>query len=146
MVDIYQSNGACSDTCKARFAFAVLKGNECWCSNYVPGNQDNTGSCNTDCPGYPTEKCGNPSQNLYGYILVGDQGNVAGTKSLSTAAPTTQVSDLPPIPPQAYICRTLLLHIIALLLLRLHRSRQEASPPWPPLLTIARRLLRILIP
>ncbi|KAL8698120.1 MAG: hypothetical protein Q9201_006745 [Fulgogasparrea decipioides] len=66
MSDNYQSNGKCFDTCKANYAFAVVQGKNCWCSNFAPADTTSTGSCNTPCPGYPFEQCG--SSGFFGYI------------------------------------------------------------------------------
>ncbi|TKA46953.1 hypothetical protein B0A54_03909 [Friedmanniomyces endolithicus] len=37
--NIYQSNGACHDQCKDNYAFAVVQWQDCWCSNYIPAEQ-----------------------------------------------------------------------------------------------------------
>ena len=66
VTNIYQSNGACSDNCKASYAFAVVQGSTCWCSNYAPASSSS--GCNEACPGYPSEKCGNTIEGLFGYI------------------------------------------------------------------------------
>ncbi|KZF22905.1 hypothetical protein L228DRAFT_268280 [Xylona heveae TC161] len=82
--NIYQSNGACSDTCKSNYAFAILQGSSCWCSNYVPSSTTSTGSCNQNCPGYPDDKCGNESEGLYGYIALGN--SPSGTAAASSSS------------------------------------------------------------
>ncbi|KAK1088258.1 hypothetical protein LTR33_000634, partial [Friedmanniomyces endolithicus] len=64
--NIYQSNGACHDQCKDNYAFAVVQWQDCWCSNYVPAEQQSISNCNQNCPGYPSEQCGNQSAGLYG--------------------------------------------------------------------------------
>ena len=139
VADPYQSNGSCQDTCKAQYAFAILKGNQCWCSNYAPGSQNSPGSCNSDCPGFPFEKCGNPDQDLYGYYQLNN--NVAGTLGLSTAAPsTTQVSTIPPQHPScSSFSGPLNLHSLSLF------PNQAVSSCCPFLLTRRRRLYQALI-
>jgi len=64
----YQSTGACRETCVGKFAFAILQGKYCWCSNVTPGTTTDTRSCDDKCPGYPADKCGNTGSGLYGYI------------------------------------------------------------------------------
>ncbi|KAK1093375.1 hypothetical protein LTR48_002454 [Friedmanniomyces endolithicus] len=64
--NIYQSNGACHDQCKDNYAFAVVQWQDCWCSNYIPAEQQSISNCNQNCPGYPSEQCGNQSAGLYG--------------------------------------------------------------------------------
>ncbi|KAI4181176.1 MAG: hypothetical protein L6R41_006776 [Letrouitia leprolyta] len=64
--DNYQSNGKCFDTCKANYAFAVVQGKSCWCSDYAPADTTSLGSCNSPCPGFPYEQCG--SSDFFGYI------------------------------------------------------------------------------
>ncbi|OBT78298.1 hypothetical protein VF21_02994 [Pseudogymnoascus sp. 05NY08] len=74
----YQSNGLCQTFCQQSFAFAIVQGNLCWCSNYAPGaSTASTDKCNTQCPGYPDDLCG--GTNLYGYIKLNK--DVVGTKT-----------------------------------------------------------------
>ncbi|KAL8696661.1 MAG: hypothetical protein Q9224_002682 [Gallowayella concinna] len=85
----YQSNGECFDTCKANYAFAVVQGKNCWCSDYAPADTASvSSSCNTPCPGYPFEQCG--SGQYFGYIklnkaAVGTLG--ASQRQSSTSSP-----------------------------------------------------------
>ncbi|SLM34137.1 Carbohydrate-binding WSC, subgroup [Lasallia pustulata] len=91
----FQSNGACFQTCNARYAFAVLQGSDCWCSNYVPADTTSTDSCSQPCPGYPSDLCGSSSDNLFGYIaLKNSPSGTAGHSSnpTSTSAPITASS------------------------------------------------------
>ncbi|KAK0934596.1 hypothetical protein LTR29_013797 [Friedmanniomyces endolithicus] len=105
--NIYQSNGACHDQCKDNYAFAVVQWQDCWCSNYIPAEQQSISNCNQNCPGYPSEQCGNQSAGLYGYIQLyrhpsGTAGGLASTQASSTPAPSTttqpstQQSSTPP--------------------------------------------------
>ena len=76
---IFQSDGLCTETC-ANYAFAVLKGEGCWCSNVAPSNLVSNSECNSSCPGYPADLCGNDSKGLYGYYAI------AGNSPTSTAS------------------------------------------------------------
>ncbi|KAI2822560.1 hypothetical protein CBS63078_3137 [Aspergillus niger] len=55
----YQSNGLCEDHC-SNYAFGILQGYDCWCSNIVPNEATNVNvsQCSQDCPGYPDDSCG----------------------------------------------------------------------------------------
>ncbi|KIV90742.1 hypothetical protein PV10_05368 [Exophiala mesophila] len=86
----YQSNGACQQHCVGSYAFAVLQGNDCWCSNYIPADQVSTSDCNQPCPGYPSEWCGSTDEGLYGYFLL-SPGIPSGTLG-ATPSQTTSVS------------------------------------------------------
>lgn len=92
---IYQSNGLCEDQCSADYAFAVLQGDDCWCSDYIPASQTDVSDCDSSCPGYPSDTCGNPDEGLYGYIAMasvspsGTAAGTTGTASASTTASTT---------------------------------------------------------
>ena len=88
----YQSNGNCTNHCRleGKYAFAVIQYTDCHCSNYVPADQEDISKCQKDCPGYPTEKCGNKDDGLNIYIKI-DGNNPSGTLggSSSTAAATS---------------------------------------------------------
>lgn len=72
MGSIYNSFLACQATCNGgNYAFAVLQGEDCWCSNYVPAGQTALSSCSDACPGYPPDVCGNLANNLYSYVALG---------------------------------------------------------------------------
>lgn len=82
------SNGKCNDRCSGSYAFAIIQGQNCWCSNQAPGSTTNAFNCNQQCPGYPYEWCGSTSANLYAYFSTG--GTVTGTSGRSsTAAPAS---------------------------------------------------------
>ncbi|KAI9751141.1 MAG: Ribosome-releasing factor 2, mitochondrial, partial [Chaenotheca gracillima] len=74
------------------YAFAVLQGNKCWCSNYVPGETTSDGDCNQSCPGYPSDKCG--GDGAFGYIALNRQpsGTKGGPSSTSTTPTSTSTS------------------------------------------------------
>ncbi|KAJ9612069.1 Cell wall integrity and stress response component 4 [Cladophialophora chaetospira] len=109
----FQSNGLCQTNCQGSFAFAVLQGNYCWCSNYVPEPQQNTLDCNQQCPGFTSEWCGSTQDSLYGYYLLsagvplGTSGSGSGSGSStpsSTSSPSSSpsiqsTSSSPPPPP-----------------------------------------------
>ncbi|KUJ14249.1 uncharacterized protein LY89DRAFT_589814 [Mollisia scopiformis] len=90
---IYQSNGLCHDFCLSNYAFAVLQGDGCWCSDYVPGTT--TTGCDSTCPGYPDDLCG--GNGLYGYIALtiepsGTEGASSAAASSTSASAATQVT------------------------------------------------------
>ncbi|GME40959.1 hypothetical protein GTA08_BOTSDO00544 [Neofusicoccum parvum] len=92
----YQSLGHCHDECNSDYAFAIVQGKNCWCSNYMPADTQDVSDCDTTCPGYGYENCGNSDDNLYGYLKLdlaasGTQG-AASASSTSTKAQTTTVS------------------------------------------------------
>ncbi|KIW17335.1 hypothetical protein PV08_04527 [Exophiala spinifera] len=89
----YMSNGLCHDHCQGSYAFAILQGSYCWCSNYVPTDQQSTYDCNEQCPGYPSDWCGSTEAGLYGYYEL-SPGAPLGTSggSASNTAPQTSSS------------------------------------------------------
>jgi hypothetical protein len=98
---IYQSNGLCHDFCLSSYAFAVVQGDGCWCSNYAPGTT--TTGCSDQCPGYPPELCG--GSGVYGYIALalspsGTKGAPSSSAAASkTATPVSSTSE----PPQVWL-------------------------------------------
>ncbi|GCB17431.1 cell wall integrity and stress response component 4 [Aspergillus awamori] len=89
----YQSNGLCEDHC-SNYAFGILQGYDCWCSNIVPNEATNVNvsQCSQDCPGYPDDSCGSTSKGLYGYVaIVGQQPSGTATVS-TTSTSSTSVS------------------------------------------------------
>lgn len=92
----YQSLGHCHDECNSDYAFAIVQGKNCWCSNYMPADTQDVSDCDTTCPGYGYENCGNSDDNLYGYLKLdlaasGTQG-ASSASSTSTKAQTTTKS------------------------------------------------------
>ena len=79
------SMGKCFNYCKASYAFAVVQYQTCWCSNYIPAQQDSTGQCDQTCPGFPGDLCGNSNSALYGYIPLYNQP--LGTAGAVSSAP-----------------------------------------------------------
>jgi cell wall integrity and stress response component len=85
--DNFQSNGLCHDACVGSYAFAILQGKNCWCSDYIPSNQVSTGKCSEECAGYPTDLCGSQASGLFGYIALNKKP--AGTAGASSNAVKT---------------------------------------------------------
>jgi cell wall integrity and stress response component len=86
----FQSNGNCTNHCinEGTYAFAVIQYTDCYCSNYIPANQEDISDCQKDCPGYPDEKCGNRDEGLFMYIKM--DGKPSGTLGgSSSSAPAT---------------------------------------------------------
>jgi hypothetical protein len=89
---IYQSDGLCHDFCQDKYAIAIVKGDSCWCSNFVPDEsvQVSVSECSKPCPGYNTDVCGGDTE--YGYMLLArSPSGTVGATTKSTAAPTTSV-------------------------------------------------------
>ncbi|KMQ41466.1 Carbohydrate-binding WSC, subgroup [Trichophyton rubrum] len=90
VVDGFQSIGACQKTCGNQYAFAVLQGKMCWCTNAAPKNTLPNGKCNQNCPGYPDDKCGNTSEGLFAYIMLDKKPSTTiGNPSSTTTSSTT---------------------------------------------------------
>ncbi|EHA23940.1 hypothetical protein ASPNIDRAFT_180846, partial [Aspergillus niger ATCC 1015] len=90
----YQSNGLCEDHC-SNYAFGILQGYDCWCSNIVPNEATNVNvsQCSQDCPGYPDDSCGSTSKGLYGYVaIVGQQPSGTATVSTTSTSSTSTSS------------------------------------------------------
>ncbi|EEH21716.1 hypothetical protein PABG_03932 [Paracoccidioides brasiliensis Pb03] len=86
----FQSNGACRDTCSKGYAVAILQGRSCWCSNAVPGGTTSIDDCNESCPGYPSDKCGNSSKDLFAYILLEKPSKTVGQTSQTLQSANSQ--------------------------------------------------------
>lgn len=80
------SQGACFDTCKSQYAFAITQYKQCWCSNFAPASTVDKGTCSTKCPGFPFEFCGGPNSFAYHRIV---NNPVEGTKGSGGSKPTT---------------------------------------------------------
>lgn len=99
----WQSNGKCTDHCNSQgtYAFAVIQYTDCWCTNYIPSTTTDISSCQKDCPGYPSEKCGDKDEGLYIYIeLAGQPSGTAGggsqpSSTVSSATPAPSSTDSP---------------------------------------------------
>lgn len=86
-VDHYNSNGLCHDKCSG-YAFGIVQGTSCWCSNYAPGDTSSMSTCNVQCPGFGYEYCGDASAGVFGYIALGPAPS--GTMGASTSKSSTQ--------------------------------------------------------
>ncbi|OAL66710.1 hypothetical protein A7C99_2100 [Trichophyton rubrum] len=100
VVDGFQSIGACQKTCGNQYAFAVLQGKMCWCTNAAPKNTLPNGKCNQNCPGYPDDKCGNTSEGLFAYIMLDKKpsttiGNPSSTTTSSSSTKTSKTTSSP---------------------------------------------------
>lgn len=84
---IYNSMGACQTQCQDNYAFGIVQGKNCWCGNYIPSQQGSVSDCNSACPGFPSDLCGNPGRGMYGYIPLGIAPS--GTAGASSAVSTT---------------------------------------------------------
>lgn len=98
MTDTFQSNGLCTNYCEADYAFAILQGSKCWCSNYAPSST--TTGCTQACPGYGQETCGSVTKNVFGYIALSNvppSGTVGSTSSTasSTSSSSTSTTSAP---------------------------------------------------
>jgi len=97
------SDGKCQDTCQNAYAYAILQGYDCWCSNFAPASLQDTGKCNQQCPGYPSDWCGNTASGLYGYysLTIAPSGTAGPqSSSVSTALGTSNPTspELLPLP------------------------------------------------
>ncbi|KAL1958668.1 hypothetical protein VTO42DRAFT_4011 [Malbranchea cinnamomea] len=100
VLDTFQSHGACSLTCGNDYAFAILQGKFCWCSNAAPANTVPSSRCNEKCPGFPDDQCGNTNEDLYAYILLNRKpsttiGSVPQTSALTSTTETPPTSASP---------------------------------------------------
>ncbi|KAB8215646.1 hypothetical protein BDV33DRAFT_9271 [Aspergillus novoparasiticus] len=89
-VSVYQSNGLCTDTCNSDYAFGILQGKSCWCSNIAPNTATNvdTSKCDTGCPGYPDDSCGSASKGVFAYIQMNEH-SPSGTATVSSSTSST---------------------------------------------------------
>ncbi|KAA8570019.1 hypothetical protein EYC84_002356 [Monilinia fructicola] len=62
-----------------------LMGQDCWCSDYVPGTTTSTSDCNNPCPGYPDDSCG--GDDTFGYMAL--TKSPSGTKGATSASSTS---------------------------------------------------------
>ncbi|KAK5199027.1 Cell wall integrity and stress response component 4 [Exophiala xenobiotica] len=92
----YMSNGLCQNHCQGSFAFAVIQGYNCWCSNYVPADQESTYDCNQQCPGFGSEWCGSTDAGLYGYYLLSPGVPLGTSGSSGSSTPSTSSSPSTP--------------------------------------------------
>ncbi|KAF3893580.1 ER membrane protein Wsc4, variant 4 [Trichophyton interdigitale] len=101
VVDGFQSIGACQKTCGDKYAFAVLQGKMCWCTNTAPKDTIPNAKCSQNCPGYPDDKCGNTSEGLFAYIMLDKKpsttiGNPSSTTTSSSSTKTSKTTSSSP--------------------------------------------------
>ena len=94
----FQSDGACQQTCLGSYAFAILQGSDCWCSNYIPAETVPPSSCNEQCPGFPNDTCGNSAEGLFGYIAL----TISPSGTLGVPDYTAAPSSFGPQPVSSY--------------------------------------------
>lgn len=92
---MYQSNGLCTQTCNSDYAFGILQGKSCWCSNIAPNKATNvdTSKCDTGCPGYPDDSCGSASKGVFVYIQMNEH-SPSGTATVSSSTSTSTESSV----------------------------------------------------
>ncbi|KAH8701751.1 hypothetical protein BGW36DRAFT_104653 [Talaromyces proteolyticus] len=88
----FQSNGLCQEQCNADYAFGVVLWKDCWCTNYIPAEQNSVSDCDSTCPGYPDDLCGNRSKNLYGYIAMSNVKPSGTSSATATGSATSTAS------------------------------------------------------
>ena len=115
----FQSQGLCFNQCKSQYAFAVVQGNNCWCSNYAPSQTTSLSSCSVACPGFPAEACGNAQAGLFGYIPTplspsGTIGSPGTISSPAASASTIMAVSTPSVgaPAESTLLSTLALSIV----------------------------------
>lgn len=88
---IFQSDGLCFNFCLPDFALAVVKGQDCWCSDFIPSKslQVSTNQCADPCPGFTPDVCG--GDGLFGYMSLtkAASGTATAAGGSSTAGGTT---------------------------------------------------------
>ncbi|CAN8102845.1 unnamed protein product [Discula destructiva] len=93
----YQSDGLCYGFCNDQgYALGVVQSNNCWCSDYVPGDTVDTSECESSCPGYPTDYCG--GDDTFGYMKLdaavsGTKGATSSTTSTTSTSSSTSTSE-----------------------------------------------------
>lgn len=99
----FNSDGSCQVKCQSSYAFAILLGSDCWCSNYAPSDLKQTDLCDDPCPGYQSDACGSSSASLYGYIAlsIAPSGTIGGSSS-SPQTPSSIPSSLVSTHPSTY--------------------------------------------
>ncbi|ORY77011.1 hypothetical protein BCR37DRAFT_158642 [Protomyces lactucae-debilis] len=87
----FQSKGLCAGTCSG-YAYAVLQGYNCWCSNYTPATTAETSSCDTGCPGFGTDNCGGQLTGAFAYYQLAQASGILGASSSSSQTPSSSTS------------------------------------------------------
>lgn len=123
----YQSNGLCYNFCLSDYAFAVLKGADCYCSDYIPGSTTSNDDCNIPCPGYPDDLCGNDGSGLYAYISLPNH-QASGTEGGSSSTPSSTPQS--PVSTPILHFRPFLFNIFLLLPYFINSGRHNVCPYW----------------
>ncbi|KAG7885625.1 hypothetical protein KL938_000657 [Ogataea parapolymorpha] len=84
--NIWMSNGYCSNFCN-QYRYAIVQGENCWCSNTAPDDTSDLDNCDTTCPGYGYENCG--GDGYYGYIQLANNSNDPESSSSSAGSSST---------------------------------------------------------
>lgn len=137
----WQSNGWCTTHCPSNYAYAVILWKECWCTNYIPQEQEDTSQCSTDCPGFPSEKCGNRDKNLYVYLKL--DGSPSGTKG--TARPTSaDVSSAPSVTSSPSSTKATTVSAIRFFVFAFDCAAFQSS--FPDLVSIVKSFIALFLP
>lgn len=88
----FNSDGSCQVKCQGSYAFAIVLGSECWCSNYAPSDLKQTNQCDDPCPGYQSDWCGSAAAGLYGYIAL----SIAPSGTIDGGSLGSQISSSTP--------------------------------------------------
>jgi len=89
---LYMTDGLCFDTCKASFAYGLVRGQQCYCSNVAPGDTVNVSECSDPCIGYPQDLCGNVGAGLFRYVQIGTPTSTAPSTSSSSSSSSSSLS------------------------------------------------------
>jgi hypothetical protein len=94
----FNSDGSCQVKCQESYAFAIVLGSDCWCSNYAPSDLKQTNQCDDPCPGYQSDWCGSVAAGLYGYIAlsIAPSGTIDGGSLSASSTPSSLVRTHPP--------------------------------------------------
>ena len=107
----FQSLGNCQKECESDFAFGILQGKKCWCSNIAPHKATNTDDkeCAVSCPGFPDDDCGDASKGLFAYIELSNHAP-SGTATAPASATSTEssVRTEPSLPSEPFMKLTFL--------------------------------------
>lgn len=91
---MFQSQGLCSGTC-AGYAFAILQGFDCYCSNFSPSVTVSASQCNTRCPGFGTDNCGGINNGAFAYYQLAQASGTLSLSSATTSPATTSSATTP---------------------------------------------------
>lgn len=97
----WQSDGLCNKFClDDNYALAIVQGQYCWCSNYVPDKSKQVGvsKCAAPCPGYTDDVCG--GDGTFGYMTLANapSGTTGGSTPGKTSSPPSGDSNTTPTP------------------------------------------------